>query len=326
MTVRIGLERLLDEELHLVRGSRVGLVASASSIDANLTSSVERLYGSDRFRLAALFGPEHGIRGDAQAGDHVATYTDKVTGLPVYSLYGQTRKPTRDMLQNLDVMVFDLQDGGVRFYTYLSTLVYVLQAAAEAGLPAFVLDRPNPITGTILEGGKLDAAYSSFVGMYPIPIRHGMTAGEMARYLNDTFHIGCDLTVVQMEGWRRNMWFDETGLPFVPPSPNIPTVSTLTVYPGTCLAEGTNLSEGRGTTKPFEYIGAPFLDAETVAEAMNALEIPGVRFRPVYFTPTFSKYENQRCAGVHVYVIERNVFRPVEATLHLLAQSYAALP
>lgn len=320
MAVRIGLEVLLDEYLHLIRGSRVGLIASASSVDSQLVSSVERLYQCKEIRLVALFGPEHGIRGDMQAGDHVAASVDKVTGLPVYSLYGETRKPTAEMLQDVDVLIFDLQDGGVRFYTYLSTLVYAMQASTEYGFRIVTLDRPNAITGKILEGGILNPNFSSFVGLLPIPLRHGLTAGEVAHYINETFHINCNLTTIPMKGWRRSLWFDETGLPFIPPSPNIPTLSTLTVYPGTCLIEGTNLPEGRGTTKPFEYIGAPWLDAEALATAMHKRQLPGVRFRPVYFTPTFNKYAHQQCAGVHIYVTDRDKFRPVEMTIHLLSE------
>ena len=317
MTVKLGLEVLLEQRPDLLAGRRVGLVAGASSVDARLVSSVERL--RCHVNLTTLFGPEHGLRGEAQAGQHVTNYTDPLTGLPVYSLYGDTQMPTPDMLRDVDALVFDLQDGGVRFYTYLSTLGYVMQAAAEHGLPVIVLDRPVFLNGVTVEGPVLDPNYSSFVGLYPIPIRYGMTAGEIARLFNEAFGVGCDLTVVPMEGWRRAMWYDETGLPFIPPSPNLPTLSAVTVYPGMCLVEGTTLSEGRGTTKPFEYIGAPWIQAEALAAALNELELPGVRFRPVYFTPTFSKYQGETCAGVHVVVMDRAAFRPVETALHLLA-------
>lgn len=319
MTVRPGLEVLLNQRLDLLAGKRVGLVAAPSSVDSQLVNSVERLHAHPDARLTALFGPEHGLRGEAQAGDMIGTYADSQTGLPVYSLHGDTLKPTPDMLREVDVLVFDLQDAGVRFYTYLSTLAYVMQAAAENGVKVIVLDRPALINGLAVEGPILDPAYASFVGLYPIPIRYGMTIGEMARLFNAVFHIGCDLTVVEMDGWRREMWFDQTGLPFVPPSPNLPTLPAVTVYPGTCLIEGTTLSEGRGTTRPFEYIGAPWIDAETLTRRLNALDLPGARFRPVYFVPTFSKHQGQRCAGVHLYVMNRDDFRPVETALHLLA-------
>lgn len=326
MSVRLGLEVLLEEQTALVAGKRAGLIASASSTDSALVSSVERLRQHPAVNLRALFGPEHGLRGDAQAGQHVTAYTDRLTGLPVYSLYGDTQKPTPAMLDGLDVLLFDLQDGGVRFYTYLSTLAYAMQAAAENGLPLIVLDRPAFLNGVTVEGPTLDPRYASFVGLYPIPLRYGLTAGEIARLFNTVFNIGCDLTVVPLAGWQRGMWFDDTGLPFVPPSPNLPTLTALTAYPGTCLVEGTNLSEGRGTTRPFEYIGAPWVDGEVLATALNALDLPGARFRPVYFVPTFSKHQGEVCAGVHLYVTDRSAFRPVETVLHLLAQVKRAHP
>lgn len=326
MSVELGLENLLADRLDLIAGRRVGLVASPSSIDQALTSTVTRLHQHPRVNLVALFGPEHGLRGEAQAGEPVSTYSDPVTGLPVYSLYGDTQKPTPEMLRGVDVLVFDLQDAGVRFYTYLATLAHVMQAAAEQNLPVIVLDRPAPIGGHKVEGPVLDPAYRSFVGPYPIPIRYGMTIGEIARLFNETFGIGCPLEVVPMSGWKRGMWLDQTGLPFVPPSPNLPTLQSLMLYPGTCLVEGTNLSEGRGTTRPFEYVGAPWIDAEGLAHRLNDLALPGVRFRPVYFVPAFSKYRNQPCRGVHVYVQDREQFQPVTMVLHLLACIRSAYP
>lgn len=326
MNVRLGLEVLLEQRADLIAGKRAGLIASPSSTDSALVGSVERLRQHPAANLRALFGPEHGLRGDAQAGQHVTAATDPLTGLPVYSLYGDTHKPTPAMLDGLDVLLFDLQDGGVRFYTYLSTLAYTLQAAAENNLPLLVLDRPAFLNGLTVEGPTLDPAYTSFVGIYPLPLRYGLTAGEVARLLNAVFDIGCDLTVVPLDGWRRGMWFDDTGLPFVPPSPNLPTLAALTAYPGTCLVEGTNLSEGRGTTRPFEYIGAPWVDAPALAQALNALDLPGARFRPVYFVPTFSKHQGELCAGVHLYVTDRDSFRPVETALYLLAQVKRAHP
>jgi len=317
--VQSGLEVLLESRLDLLAGRRVGLIASVSSVDRDLVSAVERLHRHPEVRLAALFGPEHGLRGEAQAGEHVGSTTDALTGLPVYSLYGAMQKPTPEMLAGLDVLVIDLQDGGVRFYTFLYTMAYAMQAAAESGLPVIVLDRPAPINGVTVEGPVLEPAYASFVGLYPIPLRYGMTVGELAGLFNHAFNINCDLTVVPLVGWRRELWFDQTDLPFVPPSPNLPTLAALTVYPGTCLVEGTNLSEGRGTTMPFQYIGAPWVAAEDLAAALNGLELPGVRFRPVYFTPTFSKHQGEQCGGVHLYVMDRAVFRPVETALHLLA-------
>lgn len=319
MSVQIGLETLLSEQRRELSKLRLGLLAAAASVDAQLVSSIERLHAEADIKLVALFGPEHGLRGEAQAGQRVTTFIDQRTGLPVYSLYGSTYKPLPEMLAGLDALLFDLQDGGLRFYTYLSTLAHVMQAAAEHHKRVILLDRPVFLNGTTVEGGVLNSAYSSFVGVYPIPIRHAMTAGEVARLFNETYGIGCELTTVPMRGWQRTMWFDDTGLPFVPPSPNLPTLSALTAYAGTCLIEGTNLSEGRGTTKPFEYIGAPFIDGHALAQAMNRLELPGVRFREVYFVPTFSKHQGELCSGVHLHITNRDVFRPIEATLHLIA-------
>lgn len=324
--VRTGIDVLTIQQADLIRGQRIGLIASPSSVDTMLVSSVERLHRLPGVKLVALYGPEHGVRGSAQAGDHVSTYIDASTGVPVYSLYGETKKPLPSMLEDVDTLVYDLQDGGSRFYTYLSTLIYVLEAAAEMGLSVLVLDRPNPITGCTPEGGLLDPNYTSFVGMAPIPIRHAMTAGELALMCNDTLNIGCRVTVVKCEGWRRSMWFDDTGLPFVPPSPNLPSLSALSVYPGTCLIEGTNLSEGRGTTRPFEYIGAPWIDGEQLARDLNVMDLHGARFRPVYFVPTFSKYAGELCSGVQLYVFDRERFRAVSTALHMIAHVKASYP
>ncbi|GIL08734.1 MAG: hypothetical protein BroJett033_2450 [Chloroflexota bacterium] len=326
MSVRVGIDVLLDQQPDLVAGRRLGLIASPSSVDHALNSSIDRLRQHPGSALVALFGPEHGIRGSAQAGEHVVTAVDPLTGLPAYSLYGSTKQPTAEMLAGVDALVYDLQDGGVRFYTYLSTLVYALKAGAEHGIPVIVLDRPNPISGRAPEGPLLQPTYSSFVGLAPVPIRHAMTAGELALLCNAALAIGAAVTVVKLAGWRRALWFDETGLPFVQPSPNLPTLDSLTAYPGTCLVEGTTLSEGRGTTRPFEVIGAPWLDGERLARDLNARDLPGVRFRPTYFVPTFSKYQGELCSGVQLHVLERARFRAVETALHLLAQVKASCP
>jgi uncharacterized protein YbbC (DUF1343 family) len=231
------------------------------------------------------------------------------------------------MLEGIDVLIVDMQDGGARFYTYLYTMAYVMEAAQEAGLPVIVLDRPTPLGGLSVEGPVLDPDFASFVGLYPIPIRPGMTTGELAQLFNDAYHIGCDLTVIWMTNWQRAMWFDQTGFPFIPPSPNLPTLDSLMVYPGTCLVEGTNLSEGRGTTKPFEYIGAPWISQpEKLVGTLNNLKLPGVRFRPVYFAPTFSKHAGQPCQGLQVFVTNRDRFRPVDTGLHILLQVKLAFP
>ena len=318
MKIQLGLEVFLDSQIDAIIDKRVGLVACPSSVDHNLRSAVELLYEHPAVNLVALFGPEHGLRGDAQAGNHVGTYIDTLTTLPVHSLYGETHKPSVEMLDNLDTIVIDLQDGGVRFYTYLATITNIMNAASEQGKSVILLDRPAPITASRIEGPILDPEFASFVGPYPIPIRYGMTIGEISRLINDHFKISCDLTVVPMKNWSRDQWFDETGIPFIPSSPNLPTLTSMTLYPGTCLIEGTNMSEGRGTTKPFEYLGAPWIDAESLADALNELDFAGVRFRPVYFVPTFSKYEGELCAGVHVYITDRDRFQPITTILHLI--------
>ncbi len=327
MATILGLENFLADPPAAVRGLRVGLVISASSVDGRLTSSVERVYAAPDLLLTALFGPEHGLRGEAQAGEKVGGYRDHLTGLPVYSLYGDTKKPTPEMLADVDAFVVDMQDGGARFYTYLYTMAYVMEAAAEAGKPVIVLDRPTPLNGVTYEGPVLDPAYASFVGLYPIPARYGLTIGECARLFNTAFGIGCDLTVIPISGWEREMWYDDTGLPFIPPSPNLPTLTALNAFPGTCFFEGTNLSEGRGTTKPFEYIGAPWISApEALAATLNALELPGVGFRAVYFVPTFSKHSGELCRGVHLVVTDRATFRPAETAVTMLDTIKRAYP
>ncbi|MCY4539206.1 MAG: DUF1343 domain-containing protein [Chloroflexi bacterium] len=326
MTIRLGLEVFLEETVGEVAGKRLGLVACPSSVDRELRSSVERLYRHPAIDLVALFGPEHGLRGEAQAGVPVATYKDALTGLPVHSLYGDARRPSPDMLRGIDAIIIDLQDGGLRFYTFLATALYVMEAAAAAGCKVILLDRPAPITGSRIEGPMLDADFASFVGPYPMPIRYGMTIGEMAQMANSEHGINCDLTVIAMQGWERNMWFDDTGLPFVPSSPNLPTLDTMTLYPGACLIEGSNLSEGRGSTKPFEYIGAPWIDALQLADQLNDLDLKGARFRPVYFVPTFSKYRGELCAGVHIHVTDRERFLPVAMILNLLQTVIASYP
>jgi uncharacterized protein YbbC (DUF1343 family) len=314
-----GLEVLLGRERRLLSAKRVGLITNPTGLDRQLTSAIDLMAGASDFTLAALFGPEHGVRGDAQAGAIVDNATDARTGLPVFSLYGQTRKPTPAMLAGVDVLVFDIQDIGARFYTYPWTLALVMQAAREAGIKVLVADRPNPIGGAQVEGPVLDPALASFVGAYPVPIRHGMTLGELASLMNSDFAIGCDLTVVRASGWRRDDDATMTGLAWVPPSPNIPTPDTALVYPGTCLLEGTNLSEGRGTTRPFETLGAPFIDGQALADGLNSLALPGVRFRPTWFTPSFSKHAGQLCGGVQLHLTDRNAFAPVTTGIAILS-------
>lgn len=315
-----GLDVLLGPKRGLLAGKRVGLITNPTGVTVKLESAIDRMAQARDFKLAALFGPEHGVRGDAQAGAAVADRMDARTGLPAYSLYGTTRKPTPAMLAGLDVLVFDIQDIGARFYTYPWTLALVMQAAREAGMGVIVADRPNPIGGIRVEGPVLDPALASFVGAYPIPIRHGMTLGELALMMNTDFGIGCDLTVVTCTNWRRPDDATQTGLPWVPPSPNMPTIDTAFIYPGTCLIEGTNLSEGRGTTKPFELIGAPFIDAHGLADRLNQRNLPGAHFRPAWFTPSFSKFQGQLCAGVQLHITDRASFAPVDAGIAILLE------
>ena len=319
-TVIPGVEALAASTPPVLRGKRVGLVTNQSGMDRDRRSTIDIMAHASDFQLVALFSPEHGIRGTAQDGAEIGSGRDERSGLPVHSLYGQTNRPTPAMLEGVDALVYDIQDVGVRQYTYIATLAECMQAAAEKGIPFVVLDRPDAVTGDILEGGVLDTAFRSFVGPYPIPSRYGLTIGELARYMNANFGINADLTVVRLAGWRRDMWLDETGLPFVAPSPNLPRVEAIISYPGTVYIEGTNLSEGRGTEFPFEQAGAPWLDADSVAKLMNARALPGVRFESVRYTPRTSagKYPGVPLKGVRFIVTDRARYRPLMTTLLLI--------
>ncbi len=312
-----GLDVVLDRGLPELAGMRFGLITNHTGVDRYLRSIIDVLQDRDGIELVALFGPEHGVRGEAQAGTAVSRSIDQRTGLPVHSLYGETLGPTPAMMEGLDALLFDIQDAGVRFYTYVSTMINAQGAAASADLRFMVLDRPDPIGGTRIEGNLLDPSFESFVGAHPVPIRYGMTVGELARMV--AAERGWpEPIVVPMQGWKREWWFDETGLPWVFPSPNLPTLDAVTLYPGTCLIEGVNISEGRGTTRPFELIGAPWLDPFTLAAEMERRGLPGVTFRPTYFTPTFSKHANISCGGVQIHILDRAAMRPVELGIHLL--------
>lgn len=317
-----GIDVFLASHVDWVEGKRVGLITNQTATDANLVPTIDRLHRDPRVRLTALFGPEHGVRGAAQAGVTVTDEVDPRTKLPVYSLYGETKKPTAQMLSDVDVLMIDLPDIGCRYWTNLYTTAYALEACAEHGLTAIVLDRPNPITGLHPEGNVVQPGFTSFVGGYPIANRTGLTIGEAAVLFNETFGIGADLRVAPLKGWRRAMWHEETGLPWVPPSPNMPNTSAALLYPGTCLVEGTNLSEGRGTTKPFEFVGAPWIDAFQLADELNQRALPGVAFRPVHFTPTFQKHQGEACAGVQVHAMDREAIQPVRVGLHLIDALY----
>ncbi|MCU6599190.1 DUF1343 domain-containing protein [Peribacillus frigoritolerans] len=313
-----GIEVLLKEEKDVLSGKKVGLITNPTGIDSKLTSIVDLLHDDPDINLTALFGPEHGVRGDEQAGASVEYYIDEKTGLPVYSLYGKTKKPTPEMLKDVEVLVFDIQDVGTRYYTYIYTMAYAMEAAKENDIPFIVLDRPNPQGGESVDGPVLEPEFSSFVGLYPIPLKHGMTVGELATLFNKEFKIGADLKVIKMKGWKRDMDYDDTGLPFVLPSPNMPTVSTTFVYPATGLIEGTNVSEGRGTTKPFELIGAPYINSDELAGKLNALRLPGVKFRAASFTPTFSKHAGKLSHGVEIYITDREEFKAVPTGIHII--------
>jgi uncharacterized protein YbbC (DUF1343 family) len=315
--IAVGLEVLLDGGEDVLGGKPFGLVTNSSAIDRRFRSAIDLLHERDNLRLAKLFGPEHGVRGDAQAGVEIGFAEDRRTGLPVYSLYGETQEPTPEMLDGLEALVFDIQDVPVRFATYISTLAHCQLAAARAGIDMVVLDRPNPLTGLHVEGNLLDPAFASFVGVHPIVVRHGLTVGEFARLFAAERGLP-EPRVVAMRGWRREMWFDETGLPWVQPSPNLPTLDSVTLYPGTCLIEGTNLSEGRGTTRPFELIGAPWIDPHALAADLEERGLPGLGFRPAYFTPIQSKHAGEPCGGVQIYTLDREAMRPVELGVRLL--------
>ena len=309
-SVRLGSDVLLGT--HHLRGARVGVVCNHASIDHVYRHVVDRLIEEPGVELAAIFGPQHGFRSDVQDNMVETPHAnDSARRVPVYSLYSDTREPSPEMLQGLDILVIDLQDIGARIYTYIYTMANCLRACGRHGVPVIVCDRPNPINGSDVEGETLVRGYESFVGLFPIPMRHGMTIGELARLFNETFDLGATDEVARMEGWRRESYGDSAGLPWVMPSPNMPTLDTAIVYPGTVLFEGTMLSEGRGTTRPFELLGAPWIDAERFAGALNGLELPGAYFRPAVFEPTFQKHAKTACGGCQIHVTDRSAFRPV---------------
>lgn len=326
--VRLGIERLLDERIDALRGQRVGLVCNQASVMPDtFAHAADMLSARDEFRLTTLFGPQHGIRGDVQYNmietPHVR---DERTGLMVYSLYSETRIPTEEMCRDIDTFVVDLQDVGCRIYTYTYTMANCMIAAAKFGKRVVVCDRPNPITGVHVEGNVTEKEFTSFVGQFELPTRPGMTIGEMAKMFNKHWNIGCDLEVVEMTGWRREMWGDETGLPWINPSPNIPTVDTCVVFPATVHLEGTELSEGRGTTLPFHLNGAPYIDPYAWADALNAFDFPGVKFRHAFFQPTFCEFAGQSCGGVQIHVTDREAFTPVIVGIAMVKTAHDMYP
>ena len=314
--VKLGIDNI-DQYLDVFAGQRVGLITNATGINSDFKSSIDVL--NEKTNLVALFSPEHGLRGSATAGDTVGNTLDSKTGIIVYSLYGSTKKPTADMLDNIDVLCFDVQDVGARCYTYIYTMAYAMQACAEQNKTFVVFDRPNPVGGEMVEGGLVKPGFESFVGMYPIPMRHGMTVGELAQLFNTEFNIHCNLIVVKMSGWHRAMMFEDTKLPWIMTSPNIPTPDSALVYSGTGLLGGTNISEGVGTTRPFELVGAPWIDGIELAEKMNSLNLPGVVFRPAWFTPKYAKYQDEACGGVQIHVVDKKSYQAVRVGIMLLS-------
>lgn len=326
-SVLTGLDLLDTAWPRDLRGARVGLVAHPASVNRRLSHAIDVFRGSKKLKLTTLFGPQHGILGQTQ--DNMIEwegFRDPASGLPVFSLYGKARKPAPAMLEDCDALVVDLQDVGARYYTFIWTLDLCMQACSELGKTIAVLDRPNPLGGRAVEGPVLKPAYASFVGLKPLPVRHGMTIGELGKYLHHTYYPRLDFRVLPMQGWKRPMWFDETGLPWVLPSPNMPAPDTALVYPGMCLLEGTNISEGRGTTRPFEIFGAPFIDPLAITSVLGEFRLPGVFFRPLSFQPTFQKHANMLCGGAQIHVTDREKFRPFKTGVAVLKAIHNTYP
>jgi uncharacterized protein YbbC (DUF1343 family) len=340
----LGCENFLAHYLYLAKDKKIGLITNPTGVDSHLNSLIDLFHENSGIDLVALYGPEHGLYGNAHAGEYIPFTKEEKYGLPVFSLYGQSMNSDSEgptdidesmrsydtvadgkfledsMIEGVDIMVFDIQDIGTRIYTYVATMAYCMQACAEIGIDFIVLDRPNPINGEDMEGPILEyPEFSSFVGLYPLPVRHGMTTGELAQLFNDRFFPKkINLTVIPMIGWARGMWYDQTGLPWISPSPNIPTLQTATVYPGQVFLEGTNISEGRGTTKPFEQFGAPWISGQDLKQNLNEIDLSGVKFMEVLFTPLYSKFKGKQCSGVQMHVFDRETFQSFLTTLHII--------
>jgi len=336
-TVKSGLDILSEQNFEQFTGKSVGIICNHTACDKTGKHIVDLFHDSGGCRVTAIFGPEHGFRGLHADGRTIHNETDPKTGAMIYSLYGKIKQPTTEMLENIDILVYDIQDVGARFYTYISTMSLAMESAAKHGIPFVVLDRPNPIRGDMTEGPVLDINFQSFVGPHPIPIRYGLTIGELAMWINGEIFskndLTVDLTVIKTEGWRRSFWYDQTDLPWISPSPNMTTLETATVYPGFCLLEGTNLSEGRGTDTPFLKFGSPWINSHQYANSLNALRLKGVRFKPTAFTPVSipnvayrPKYENQFCGGVEIEITDRNEFKSVAAILIILEKTRNMYP
>ncbi|NOZ63042.1 MAG: DUF1343 domain-containing protein [Calditrichaeota bacterium] len=317
--VKLGVEVLLTKKIDLVRGKRVGLITNPTGITSDLRSTIDALNENPNVDLLALFGPEHGVRGDHSGGEKIDNYVDEKTGIIVYSLYGKTRKPTPAMLKNVDVLIYDIQDIGSRAYTYIYTMALAMEAARDANIPFIVLDRPDPMGGNLVAGNVLDPKFSSFVGLYPIPYIYGMTVGELAQFFNEEFAIHCHLTVVPMEGWTRGMQWQKTGLSWVPTSPHVPHPETCWFVATTgCIGELGTVSIGVGYTSPFELIGAPWIDSEKLAQELNSQKLPGVFFRPTHFKPYYYLFTKEECSGVQIHILDYQKFQPVKTQVHIL--------
>ncbi len=325
--VKIGLEKALTNPIKYFKSARVGLICNQASVNKEFKHAADLFYDNENIELTTLFGPQHGIRGDVQDNMIETSHiVDHRTGLPIYSLYSDTREPTGEMLEDLDILVFDLQDVGCRVYTFIYTMANAMKACAKFGKKFVVCDRPNPINGIDIEGSLLEIGHESFVGQYPIPMRHGLTVGELAKFFNREFEINCDLEIITVDGWDRQLYLDETDAPWVIPSPNMPTVDTAVVFPGTVYFEGTQVSEGRGTTRPFEFVGAPYIDADEYASALLALDLKGLVLRPTNFIPTFQKHAGKSCGGVFLHVSERRIFKPVITGIALIKTAFDLYP
>ena len=325
--VKLGIEKLLETSPKWLEVKRIGLLVNQASLDSHLRHTADLLMQSSPHNIKTLFGPQHGIRGEKQ--DNMVESDDFIHprfNLPVFSLYGATRIPTREMLEHIDILIIDLKDVGTRVYTFISTMAYCLEAAKQYDKKVVVLDRPNPIGGDKLEGNLLKDEFRSFVGVSPLPMRHGLTIGELALLFNQHYKIGCELEIISMDGWNRSMLFNETGLHWIPPSPNMPTQATAMVYPGQVILEGTNLSEGRGTTNPFELFGSPFIDPHQLKKKVDSRKLPGIHLREVFFQPTFNKWENEVCGGLHIHVTDARTYKPYVTTLAIIQDIITLYP
>ncbi len=325
--VKLGIEKLLETSPKWLKEKRIGLLVNQASVDSHLRHTADLLMQSYPHNIKALFGPQHGIRGEKQ--DNMVESDDFIHprfNLPVFSLYGVTRIPTREMLEHIDILIIDLKDVGTRVYTFISTMAYCLEAAKQYDKKVVVLDRPNPIGGDKLEGNLLKDEFRSFVGFSPLPMRHGLTIGELALLFNQHYKIGCELEIISMDGWNRSMLFNETGLHWIPPSPNMPTPATAMVYPGQVILEGTNLSEGRGTTNPFELFGSPFIDPHQLKKKVASRKLLGIHLREVFFQPTFNKWENEVCGGLHIHVTDARTYQPYVTTLAIIQDIITLYP